>query len=306
MKTKILIIDDNEQNLYLLQVLLEGYGHEVVPAYDGKDAFEKAQDSPPDMVISDILMPVMDGFTLCRRWKKNDRLKKIPFIFYTATYTDSKDEEFALSLGAERFIVKPVEPEEFIKIIQDVMSDLENGRIKPQKPVLEKNKDIFKLYSERLVQKLEKKMLDLEKELAERKRAEEKLEECCENLEELVEKRTKELRESEAKLSGILSAVTDCICLVDEHHNILWTNQAMVRLFGPELVGKKCYDMFHLREVACESCTVDQTFSCGRGQEFESECLTVDGRKIPVWCVSGVADRYEDGRPKTVVYVYRD
>ena len=61
------------------------------------------------MIITDILMPVMDGFTLCREWKKDNRLKRIPLVFYTATYTDPKDREFAMNLGAESFIVKPVD-----------------------------------------------------------------------------------------------------------------------------------------------------------------------------------------------------
>jgi CheY-like chemotaxis protein len=63
--------------------------------------------SLPDVIISDILMPVMDGFSLCHEWKKDDSLKTIPFVFYTATYTDPKDEELALSLGAR--IIKPME-----------------------------------------------------------------------------------------------------------------------------------------------------------------------------------------------------
>lgn len=172
---KILIVDDKEQNLYMLQVLLEGHGYEVVSAANGAEALKNARRDPPDMIISDILMPVMDGFTLCREWKGDERLKEISFVFYTATYTDPKDEELALGLGADRFIVKPVEPDEFIKIIQDVIRDVEKGKIKPKKPVLEEDKDNFKLYSERLVKKLEKKMLDLENEITKRKQVEEAL-----------------------------------------------------------------------------------------------------------------------------------
>ena len=172
---KILIVDDKEQNLYMLQVLLEGHGYEVVSAANGAEALKNARRDPPDMIVSDILMPVMDGFTLCREWKGDERLKEISFVFYTATYTDPKDEELALGLGADRFIVKPVEPDEFIKIIQDVIRDVEKGKIKPKKPVLEEDKDNFKLYSERLVKKLEKKMLDLENEITKRKQVEEAL-----------------------------------------------------------------------------------------------------------------------------------
>jgi putative two-component system response regulator len=180
--TKLLIVDDNEQNLYMLQVLLKGYGYEVETAGDGAEALEKARHDAPDVVITDILMPVMDGFTLCREWKKADRLKEIPFIFYTATYTDPRDEEFALSLGAERFIVKPVEPGVFVRILREVIREAEEGRLVAPRGAIDEEPVFLKEYSERLVRKLEDKMLQLEEanraletEIAERKRAEEEL-----------------------------------------------------------------------------------------------------------------------------------
>ena len=67
--TRILIADDNPQNLYLLETLLKGAGYDVIPAGNGADALDMAGKTPPDLVISDILMPRMDGFDLCRRWK---------------------------------------------------------------------------------------------------------------------------------------------------------------------------------------------------------------------------------------------
>jgi putative two-component system response regulator len=81
-------------------------------------------------------MPQMDGFQLCRECKKDESLKKIPFIFYTATYTDKEDEKFALSLGAERFIIKPQEPEIFLKILKEVIEEYKEGMlIAPQEPI---------------------------------------------------------------------------------------------------------------------------------------------------------------------------
>ena len=74
----ILIVDDNEQNVYLLQALLGGNGYHVVTAAHGAEALAKARKNPPDLIISDILMPVMDGFALCREWKKDERLKSHP------------------------------------------------------------------------------------------------------------------------------------------------------------------------------------------------------------------------------------
>ena len=128
---RVLIVDDQEEALYLLETLLGGNGFEVLTASNGAAAWEQAQVTPPDLVISDILMPVMDGFTLCRLWKKDPELRHIPFVFYTATYTDSKDEQFALGLGADRFLVKPMEPEAFLSQIREVLEQYRAGTLQP-------------------------------------------------------------------------------------------------------------------------------------------------------------------------------
>jgi putative nucleotidyltransferase with HDIG domain len=159
---KILIVDDNPQNLYFLEIMLLSNNYGIIKASNGKDALKSAHDDPPDLVITDILMPVMDGFSLCRELKNDELLKYIPLIFYTATYTDPKDEEFALSLGADRFLVKPMDPTEMLKIIRDVMMHSERV-LKPLPPELADNENYYKAYSETLVRKLEEKMLQLER-----------------------------------------------------------------------------------------------------------------------------------------------
>jgi len=69
-----------------------GHGYTVESACNGTDALEKARKAPPDLIISDILMPEMDGFELCRRIKTDDKLRKVPLVFYTATYIDRQDD----------------------------------------------------------------------------------------------------------------------------------------------------------------------------------------------------------------------
>ncbi|HEX7556648.1 MAG TPA: HD domain-containing phosphohydrolase [Leptolinea sp.] len=160
---KILIIDDNPQNLYMLEIMLLSNGYEVEKAANGKEGLTHADHEHPDMIISDILMPVMDGFSLCRAVKTSDTLKNIPFIFYTATYTDPKDEAFALSLGADRFLVKPLEPVEMLKNIHEVFLRKEFGeKVTPGKTI-ENQEEYYKNYSETLVRKLEDKMVQLER-----------------------------------------------------------------------------------------------------------------------------------------------
>jgi CheY-like chemotaxis protein len=160
MTKKILIVDDNSTNLCLLKSLLEEESYDVITAADGQEALDRVHADPPDMIISDILMPVMDGYALCRQCKSHEQFKKIPFIFYTATYTESKDEKFALSLGAERFIIKPQEPDMLIRTLKEV---LEQGTVKEGSPnPLGEEMEFFRQYNEILFGKLEKKLLDLE------------------------------------------------------------------------------------------------------------------------------------------------
>jgi two-component system, cell cycle sensor histidine kinase and response regulator CckA len=160
--SKVLVVDDKEESLYILQCLLSANGFTVTTASNGKEALDCAAQVLPDLVISDILMPTMDGFTLCRQWKQDPRFKSVPFIFYTATYTDIKDEEFALNLGADLFIVKPKDPDELMKIIRDLMEKQRNGELHCRGTVLTEESTYLQRYSQALVRKLENKVVELE------------------------------------------------------------------------------------------------------------------------------------------------
>jgi PAS domain S-box-containing protein len=159
---QILIVDDNPQNLYMLRMLLGGSGYRVTEAANGQEALEKARQDCPDMVVADILMPVMDGFELCRQWKADPGLNQKPFIFYTATYTDPKDEEFALGLGAERFVVKPQEPKALLAILEEVLVAWKGESRVPEAPSSLREQVYMKGYNEVLIRKLEDKMRQLE------------------------------------------------------------------------------------------------------------------------------------------------
>jgi PAS domain S-box-containing protein len=180
--SRILVVDDNSQNRYLLEVMLKADGYEVITARNGAEALDSALANPPDLVISDLLMPVMDGFSLCREWKSNERLAGIPFIVYTATYTEQKDEELALSLGADRFVRKPQEPDALLQIIREAFSVSRSGAARKTVDAPQQESVRLKKYSEALFRKLEKKMAELEaknqgleRAIAERLRGEEAL-----------------------------------------------------------------------------------------------------------------------------------
>ncbi|NMB79399.1 MAG: hybrid sensor histidine kinase/response regulator [Methanomicrobiales archaeon] len=171
--TRILIADDNPQNLYLLESILKAHRFDVIPATNGAEALEAAKTVPPDLVVTDILMPVMDGFELCRRWKADEQLKHIPFIFYTATYTDPRDERFAMDLGADRFVIKPQKPEILSRIIFDVLAE-QPKNLPEKKPHIDEAESL-RQYNEVLFRKLEKKVKQLEDEIAGHQKAEEQI-----------------------------------------------------------------------------------------------------------------------------------
>ena len=158
---KILTVDDHAESLFLLGALLRGHGHEVDTASDGHEALKLAESGAYDAVISDILMPRMDGFQFCRELRRSERLRHLPFIFYTGIYTDSRDESFALSLGADRFLVKPLDPGHLLAEIARVVA--ENAARAPGPAAEIEDEAIYlKEYNARLIAKLEAKMLDLE------------------------------------------------------------------------------------------------------------------------------------------------
>lgn len=182
----ILIVDDHEQNRYLLRAMLTTSGHEVLEAAHGAEALELARRTPPNLIISDILMPQMDGYALCRECKRDEQLRQIPFIFYTATYTDSRDEALALQLGAARFIVKPVEGEDFMAILGDVLQTHAAGQLAAPPPPPEEETVFYRLYNEVLIRKLEDKMLiqdQLNRSLAE---SEGRFRRLAENAQDLI------------------------------------------------------------------------------------------------------------------------
>ena len=204
MKT-ILIVDDNPQDLSLLRTLLERHGYGVTAAANGAEALEKARNQRPDMILSDILMPVMDGFALCREWMRDDGLNDVPFVFFTATYNDPRDEKFALGLGAVRYIVKPQDQQVLLGMIGEVLSERNAGRrVAPIEPPPDASVQLRE-YNEVLVRKLEDKMIEVEEanrrlalEVAERKESE------------------RVLKESEEKFRVIFEDARDGIILVDE------------------------------------------------------------------------------------------
>jgi response regulator RpfG family c-di-GMP phosphodiesterase len=117
----VLVAYERESEQSAIEQLLTERGHRVVKAANGLAALDAARREPPHIVVSDIVLPRMDGFALCRKWKQDERLQSIPFIFYTRRHDDPKYERFALELGAERFLARAVQPDALLAAIDELL-----------------------------------------------------------------------------------------------------------------------------------------------------------------------------------------
>ncbi|MFA5112848.1 MAG: response regulator [Candidatus Margulisiibacteriota bacterium] len=172
---KVLAVDDNKQNINMLETILKNAGYEVVSAGNGEEGLAILQQGPVDLIISDILMPKMDGFQLCLKCKDDEKLKNIPFIMTTATYTEKSDENFCLQLGAGKVVVWPIEPDEFIRTINEVLEKTKKEGVAGHRELDQSSVEFLKGYNERVVKQLEHKMVQLEDDIAKREQVEKEL-----------------------------------------------------------------------------------------------------------------------------------
>ena len=127
----LLIVDDHLINLKLLRTQLESEGHVVFEAHDGVDALALLERQRVDAVISDILMPRMDGYRLCHEIRKHTRLRDLPIIIYTSTYLSPGDEKLALDMGADKYLKKPASVATLVAALHEVIAQTEE-RATPQ------------------------------------------------------------------------------------------------------------------------------------------------------------------------------
>ena len=148
----LLVVDDVPDILELLDAMLKFKGYRVVTARNGQEALEVVEQERPALIIADILMPKMDGFTLVNRLRLNPQTRDIPIIFLSATYVAPEDKAFALTIGVTRFIEKPVDVESFLPMIAEYLTQ---GPSTPLEPLNEY--DFYVGYRKRLEVKLKQK-----------------------------------------------------------------------------------------------------------------------------------------------------
>jgi CheY-like chemotaxis protein len=157
---KVLIVDDIPVNRKLLRAILQEGGHSAIEAADGVEALALLEKTGADAVISDILMPHMDGYLLCCEIRNDKRFRDVPFIIYTATFTSPANAALGWEVGADLFLIKPLPGQEILDALKPFAGCKAQERAAV---VIPDNHRVPGEYSQSLVDKLEKKCMELEK-----------------------------------------------------------------------------------------------------------------------------------------------
>lgn len=116
-----MVVEDIPNILELLDITLRFKGYQVATATNGQEGLERIKKEKPALIITDILMPKMDGYAMAYHVRQDPATRDIPILFLSATYTSPEDKEFAMSLGAVRFLEKPIDTEDFLLTVAEVM-----------------------------------------------------------------------------------------------------------------------------------------------------------------------------------------
>lgn len=204
---KILVVDDHPDARILLAESLRAEGYDVQCCTDGLKTLACIREWHPDLVISDIMMPHMDGYTLCWEIKADPDLQGTAFIFYTGTYIEPEDEELAIGLGAARFLVKPIDPIEFASIIRQLVEEQRAGTLPSPDHTQQNAVSLSRLHSKILTRKLQEKIIAL-------------------NNEHRAQLETFSLN------AVILETAADAVIAIDTDNRIVFANAAATLLLG--------------------------------------------------------------------------
>lgn len=286
---KLLIVDDIAINRRLLRAQLETTGHIAVEAGNGIEALRVVAAESVDGIISDILMPEMDGFRFCLELRKDPRFASIPFLLYTSTYNSPSDRSLAEKVGADGYLTKPSPVEEIIAALASASA---RKRVPTDGRRFHEN-EVLKQYNEALVRKLEDKNAELTIAI-------EHLGELNEHLERRVEERTRQLESANRELEAFSYSVAHDL------RSPLSAISGFMRLLQNAMEKDLSTQGRHYLEVITAnikrmSVLIDDLLSLAQMDRQELARGLVDLGEIVTACVAEIRQEYADRDVEVVV-----
>ena len=273
-----LIVDDLYEGRYFLKVLLEGHGFKVLEASNGIEALSIAKKNYPDIIISDALMPEMDGFNLCKEWMQDSSLRHIPFVFYSATYTSVEDQKLAIELGAKKYLFKPLEPEIVLSEIKSVLDevsqkDIANTALDPVDEL-----SFYRQHSDSVTKKLLEKISQLEETNAKLIDSESRYRKIYQSIRDIY---------IEFSIEGVVTEINDEIinfskgCITPDNiinHNIkdFLRNDIDFGKFWKLIAQQDLIQDCELNFVNPDGTIIPSSISCSLNDELEFSCVIRD------------------------------
>jgi len=252
---KILAIDDNRDNLISIKALIKDIMPDALTltTESGARGIELAAQENPDIILLDVVMPVVDGYEVCKKLKADKKLSEIPVVFVTALRGDKESRIRALEVGADGFLAKPIDESELEAQIRAMLkvktANRERHVEKEQLAALVAEQTIeLKSTYKATLNLLE----DLKKENEARKKSEEAL------------------FESNQFNMSLLQTIPFGIVIVDKKGNILYMSDNLKKLSDKIVAGKKCWDSYRDDKKQCANCPLLSDIIIGKTESIES------------------------------------
>jgi hypothetical protein len=273
-----LIVDDYASNRKLLRAALEAEGHEVVEAGDGVEALAVLERRSVDAVITDILMPTMDGFRLCHEIRKSEKFdSSVPVVLYTATYNSPSDRKLAETVGADCYLLKPAPTAAILGAVSEAQQKAK-GRSTSNAPVVD-DSYVLEQYSAALVRKLEHRNSDLNEALASLQSAHENILALNVNLETRVAQRTAALDAANKELEAFSFSVSHDLRAPLRH--ITGFAKLLETSAGPQLNGESRMLLGHITDATERmNQLIEALIEFARTSRADLACVAVDLEKL--------------------------
>ncbi len=308
MSHTILIVEDNRNSIYLLEQLLLDAGHQVWKAANGREALDILKvKGDPDLVVSDALMPQMDGFELCHTLRTDPQRCRLPFVIYTATFTDESDERFAKEVGADCYLIKPFDPEKIVARLEEVIAEVRAAPPRtPRSPAA--HETFFEGHSRRMSVKLEAKVDELSASNAALAASESEIRQLNDRLVETIrqlETEVEERRRVANQLSlGFHVAQMGSFGFDFDRGTSWWSREALDLLGQPAIAKTLVWDQFARNIPVVQRAAAAAVFSPDpsdtRPREVEFTLESAKGERIHLFARTELAAMDEFGENRRI------